>query len=290
MPTFETPRPITVHVDVVGDVRVDASDRTDTVVSVVPRDPSSSSDAKAARDTTVELTGDELLVRTPKHWKRFTPFGGSEIVEVTISVPTGSQLVASTGLGDIRTEGELGPCRVKSAMGDLRLDRTADLKATTAFGDITVDHVDGDAEVSTSSGDVRVGLVSGALVVKNSNGPTELGRIDGDLRVRSANGDILVERAGRSAVAKTANGDIRLHDVRNGSVVMETAAGDIEVGVRRGVAAWLDVNTRFGTVRNDLDAADGPAATDGTVEVRATTATGDITIRRAAGSDAATSG
>ena len=37
MPTFDTPHPISVHVDIVGDVRITASDRTDTVVTACAR-------------------------------------------------------------------------------------------------------------------------------------------------------------------------------------------------------------------------------------------------------------
>jgi hypothetical protein len=48
------------------------------------------------------------------------------------------------------------------------------------------------------------------------------------------------------------------------------------------VAAWLDLTTAFGTVRNELDTAEPPTADQDTIEVRARTAFGDITIRRAA--------
>jgi hypothetical protein len=56
----------------------------------------------------------------------------------------------------------------------------------------------------------------------------------------------------------------------------------VEVGIRDGVAAWLDLDTRFGKVHNDLDAAEQPAPGEETVEVRARTSFGDITVRRAA--------
>ena len=40
MPTFDTPEPITVTLELgVGDVRITASDRADTVVEVRPSDP-----------------------------------------------------------------------------------------------------------------------------------------------------------------------------------------------------------------------------------------------------------
>ena len=75
--------------------------------------------------------------------------------------------------------------------------------------------------------------------------------------------------------------------MERGKVVVETAAGELEVGIVPGVAVWLDVSTRFGSVRNSLDSADGPDRSEGTVEVRAQSSLGDIVIHRAS-VDAAT--
>ena len=64
MPTFDTPEPIAVTLDVgVGDIQVVASDRTDTVVDVRPSDPAKESDATAAEQTRVEYASGRLLVR-----------------------------------------------------------------------------------------------------------------------------------------------------------------------------------------------------------------------------------
>lgn len=52
-------------------------------------------------------------------------------------------------------------------------------------------------------------------------------------------------------------------------MVLHTYAGDLDVGIREGTAAWLDVNTMGGTVRNKLGAAGKPH-----------TYTGDAVIRR----------
>jgi hypothetical protein len=50
-----------------------------------------------------------------------------------------------------------------------------------------------------------------------------------------------------------------------------------------GVAAWLDLKTQFGRVQSNLEAATQPQVGEDTVEVRAQTAFGDITINRAPG-------
>ena len=57
MPTFATPEPITVSIELsVGDVRIVASDRTDTTVQVRPTDESRDLDVRDADQTRVEHT------------------------------------------------------------------------------------------------------------------------------------------------------------------------------------------------------------------------------------------
>jgi hypothetical protein len=271
-----------VTFDVIGDVRITASDRADTEVVVRPADPSKTADVRAAEQTTVECTNGGLLVRTPRHWRHYTPFGGSGTVAVAIDLPTGSQVTGDSAHGHLAADGELGECRLKTALGDIRLDRTATLRAVTGYGNVTVDHISGDAEITTGSGDVRVEAMQGAGAIRNSNGDTTIGEVGGDLRVKAANGDVSVGAAHGSVTARTANGDVRIAEARQGVIVVETAAGELAVGVREGTAAWLDVVTRFGAVRNTLDATDGPPPSGPTLQIRARTSVGDILIGRAA--------
>src|SRR5262249_31319234 len=116
--------------------------------------------------------------------------------------------------------------------------------------------------------------------VKNLNGRTWIGSVAGDAKVRSANGDVTIEDARGGVDVKTANGNIRLGQGTRGSVTIETAYGEVEVGVRQGTAAWIDANTKFGRVRNELTAADEPEASADTVQVHARTAFGDVLITR----------
>jgi DUF4097 and DUF4098 domain-containing protein YvlB len=282
MPTFPTPDPIMVTIDVTGDVRITASDRNDTVVAVRPGDPSKTADVKAAEQTTVEYLDGRLMIKTPKDWRRYTPFGGRETIDVTVELPTGSQVTADSALGHFSADGQLGECRIKTAMGNIRIDQTGPLRATTGYGNVTVDRVVGSAELKTGSGEIRSEVIEGTAVIKNSNGDTTIGDVTGELRAKAANGDVSVGRAHASVAVKTANGDVRIAEVRSGTIVVETATGDLEVGIREGTAAWLDVVTRFGSVHNTLDtgAPPTPAPSKATVEVRARTSAGNIVIGR----------
>jgi DUF4097 and DUF4098 domain-containing protein YvlB len=278
MPTFSTPEPIHVILDLAaGDARLSAEDRRDTVVEVVPRDPSRRADVRTAEQTRVELSDGRLVVRTPRQGLSLTKGGA---VDVTIALPAGSRVEGHTGAGELRADGTLADCDFKSGVGAIRLGTTGALRVASGAGDIAVERAAGDVTVKTGSGAVQVGHVGQHAVIKNGNGTTTLGDVGGDVRITAANGDIAVGRAGRSVVAKTANGSVRVGEVAEGSVELNTAYGNLEVGVAEGTAARLDVRTHFGAVRRELEATDAPPPSAPTVTIRGRTAYGDIVIRR----------
>jgi DUF4097 and DUF4098 domain-containing protein YvlB len=129
---------------------------------------------------------------------------------------------------------------------------------------------------------MRIRKIEGTATVKNADGNTTIEEVSGELRFSSANGDISVGQAHTSVTAKIAHGNIRIGEVMRGSIQLETSYGGLEVGIRKGTAAWLQVGTRYGSVRNSLSAYDGPKQPDETVEVRAHTNYGDITIHHSA--------
>ncbi|CAL9659786.1 DUF4097 family beta strand repeat-containing protein [Streptomyces sp. Tu 3180] len=278
MPSFDTPEAIsaTTHVEA-GSIQFTAGDRLDTAVEVRPRDPKKDLDVRAADQTEVTYASGVLTVRTPKPHL----FGRTGVVDVTVELPTGSRIDVTGAWTQVLGEGRLGEVRVKTSSGDVRLDTTGPLKLTASHGSITVDRVEGRAEITTSSGSLRVGLVDGPAVLKNSHGTTTVDAATGELRVSGANGDIEIRRAEDSVTATTAHGTLRVGEVARGTVQLETNYGAIEVGVREGTAAWLDVSSTSGQVRNTLTTSGTPQETEDTVKVRARTRHGNIDIRRA---------
>ncbi|MGN6378186.1 MAG: DUF4097 family beta strand repeat-containing protein [Gaiellales bacterium] len=284
MQTFQTPNPIAVDVELgVGDIRIEASERGDTIVEVLPSDPEKPGDVSAAEQTRVDFAGDRLVVKGPRGWRQWMPRGGDDSIDVRISLPEGSRFRGDTGLSRLRATGRLGDVEYRTSAGEIDVESAGAAALRTGAGDLTVDHAAGNVTASTGSGSVRIGAVRGSAVVKNSNRDTWIGDVAGDLRVKAANGSISVDRAHATVAASTANGDVRLGEIESGSVVAQTSLGKIEIGVRTGVAAWLDLDTKFGRVVNGLDDAERPDAGEDTVEVRARTSFGDITIRRASG-------
>ena len=265
MPHFETPQPISVELNLrLANVRVTAGERADTIVRVRPRQSAKRDDVTAAEQTRVAYADGRLLVKRSRRLREWNPFNVGGSIDVEIELPAGSQLSGRTVAGEFHCTGALGRCELKSGVGN-----------------ITVERVAGDAELATGTGEVRAGEVDGSAVIRNSNGDTQVREVGGDLRVKAANGHIDVENSHGSLNARTANGWIRVGTIHRGPLVAKTAAGHIDVGIAGGAAASLNLHTRHGHVRNDLDATDVHESGDGgRAEVRATTGWGDITIRR----------
>ncbi|MGW0006982.1 hypothetical protein ACWDT6_24515 [Nocardia grenadensis] len=211
MPTFETPEPVAVIVEILsGEVTVAATDRTDTVVTVRPANESAKGDSRAAEQTRIDFTAGTLRVITPRDWRTYTPFGGNPSIVVTIEVPTGSRLKGTTAVGRMMGTGELGRCDLEVAAGDIVVERPADsVTAKTAKGDIRIgEAVRGELRLETSMGELEVGIGPGSAVrleagarhgtVLNRMQPAGPAASNGELvRVYAHNsyGDIIVRHA-----------------------------------------------------------------------------------------------
>ncbi|MFI7638502.1 DUF4097 family beta strand repeat-containing protein [Nonomuraea sp. NPDC049400] len=278
MPTFETPEPIAVTIDIeAGHVRIHAGDRVDTVVDVRPRDEFEDADVQAAVLTRIEYADGRLLVQAPANKIR-SLFGRPTSIDVTIELPSGSRVDAKA-CADFSSEGRIGETTIDTAAGHIHLDQTSSLRLRTAAGDISVSRSAGHADVNTSSGKISIGAIDGTAVAKTSHGDIAVGEATGDVQLNTANGDITIDRAQAAVGAKTAHGNIRVGEVVRGAVVLETNRGQVELGVRQGTTARLDVHAKRGSVHNGLND-DGPEQPGETVELRARTGNGDIVIRR----------
>jgi DUF4097 and DUF4098 domain-containing protein YvlB len=237
----------------------------------------------------VSFAGNRLEVRTrrPKRsfLERFKWRAHSGAITVTIDVPTGSTVHGEAAMGALHARGRLGECQFKTAAGDIRLEEAAAVRLDTAFGLINVGRVAGRVDACTAHGQVRIDHIEGSAKVKNLSGEIEIGGAAGGLQLTGVNGDICVDRALSDVTATTVNGSVRIGEVRRGVVALETSSGCIEVGVREGTAAHLDVRSLVGSVHNSLRDADGPGSAGSTVKVRARTHFGAIEVRRALADD-----
>jgi DUF4097 and DUF4098 domain-containing protein YvlB len=285
---FKTPSPIAVTLDLyVADVRFAVSDRTDTIVEVRPSDPDKAADIKAAENTRVEYDDATrtLSIISKKPRNRFVNFSSKrpESIDVVIQLPTDSDVRGEAALGDFQSDGALGAVVLKTDLGAVRLAETGPLTLRSGAGVITVEGVSGSAEVHSSSSDIRIGAVDGTADVSNSNGKVRIGVVTGPASIKASNGSVSVDRALSDIAAASSNGGVRIGEVVRGKVSATSKNGGVEVGVREGSAAWLDLHTDLGRVYNELTSSDAPDAGEpvDTVEIHAGTKLGDVTIRRA---------
>jgi len=261
MPTFDTPEPIAVRIEAAaGSVRLTATDRNDTVVTVRAHDESRAADVRAADQTQVHYDNGKLTVSARRGFALFR--GGA--VDIDIALPSRSRVKASAASADVRAEGALADCKIASASGDVDLDVVdGNLKAATASGSVSVRGISGNASVATASGNATIGEVDGDLAFKAASGDLSVARLSGGLRAQTASGSVTVTTAVR------------------GAITASTSSGEVAVGVVEGTAARLDLVTGSGAVTNLLEYADGPAEGDDTLLIHVRTGSGDIDIHRA---------
>jgi DUF4097 and DUF4098 domain-containing protein YvlB len=282
MPTYTTPNPIDLAINVqVGRIDIIASDRADTVVTVTASSESKPIDHRGVEQTKITFGDDRLSIVGPKPRISWIGSGPYESVDVKVELPSGSRLAAELAVGNVRTTGRLGATRIKAATGTVDVDASGDLWLRAGHGGTTVGTVDGGLDVTAAYGQIRVGSVSGDSLLKASYGGIKVGEAGGELEAKLSYGDLEVTKALGSVTGKTAFGDIHLVEVSSGSIQVHSGYGQLVIGVKTGVSAWLDLSSKVGHVRNELEGENAPLPSEQTVSVRARTQGGDITIRRA---------
>ncbi|RLP82692.1 MULTISPECIES: DUF4097 family beta strand repeat-containing protein [unclassified Micromonospora] len=216
MPNFDTPTPISAVLDIpAGRVQFIAADRADTTVEVLPADASKARDVKVAEQTTVEYRDGVLRIKASA---KNQILGNSGSIEVTVQLPTNSQVTAKTASAEFRAVGRFGDVAYDGAHGTIKIDEAASLRLATAAGDISVGRLNGPGEISTVKGDIHITeAVRGTVVLRTQAGNvsigaargvsasldagTTLGRIDNSLMNTAGTADLTIH-------ATTAHGDI----------------------------------------------------------------------------------
>ena len=277
MPAFDTPGPIAATVVVAGaQVRVTASDRTDTVVMVEPVDKASKKDVKVASRTKVDFAGGHLSVKTTVSGDK----DGS--VAITIGLPASSSLVAYLTHSDVHADGSFGECELHMASGQVRLDRINALQANIAAGEVAIGHIAGRADIDGAAFAMRISEVKEPVKLSSSGGQTWIGHASADLDLSSGSGGFDIDRADGSVTAKTGDGPIRIGRLTRGQAELLNGSGNIEVGIGEGTEARVDATSERGSVRNSVPPQENPEASGNMVTLRARTRHGDIIIQRAA--------
>jgi DUF4097 and DUF4098 domain-containing protein YvlB len=244
--TFSTPGKVKVEINIpAGNVDIETVDGDTTSVQLAVSGRDADEHEGEAK---IELhrRGDryEVIVAARKGGFSFR----SREYDVRITTPPGADIEASVASADIEGRGRYGEVRIQSASGDIEFEELA-----------------GQARIDSASGDIELRQVDSA-------------------KVNSASGDLRIDNVANGADVNTASGDVELRSVRAGEVKLNSASGDLEIGIAGGSRLWVEAQSLSGDTSSELDLESGvPIESDEgpLVELKARTLSGDINVRRA---------
>jgi DUF4097 and DUF4098 domain-containing protein YvlB len=266
---FPTSEPVRLFAELgAGRVAVHAAAIAVSTVHVEGRD---------AEQVRVECAGRQLSVIGPKH--RGLVFGDAARLDITITVPVGSQVSAKTGSADLDLDGELAAVQLRTGSGDIRVElATGAAVLETGSGTIRLGEAGADLRIKSGSGDVSIGSAARTVGASTGSGDVEIGTTRGAVKVKTGSGTLRVTNAGGDVSLSTGSGDLEIRSAGSGRITGKGASGDIKVEIPAGVPVWTDVSTVSGKLTSTLRGAGQPGEGQQHVEVRARTASGDIML------------
>ncbi len=268
---FDTPEPIDLYVENGrGMVDVTATDTIETTVRIT---------GERAEEYDVRDLDGRIAIIAPSRSGAF--FGKDPRAEIVVEVPTSSGLMAKVGSSDVATHGRFADTRIESGSGDIALDVVdGSTVVQSGSGDVLVEHLAGDARIKSGSGDIRVNRADADLLVTTGSGDVHVDGAGGELAIKTGSGDAVVGSLAGEVVFTTGSGDLVVGEAGSGRVTAKTASGDVRIGVVAGTPVWTDVRTASGRLTSSLPSTGEPAEDQPFLEVRATTASGDVTFHQ----------
>ena len=282
--TFQTPGETRLDIRLgAGEVRIETAEVQETTVVLEPLRDNDASRA-AIENARVELRnrgkGHEVVIDVRDRGRGI--FRNAEVL-IAVTGPEGTSVESKSGSADVEGHGRFGSVEVETGSGDVEFGEIAgDAHVNAASGDVQLGSIGGDVRVNTASGDVQIREIGGEAKINSASGDVIIREVRGELSVNSASGDVLVREAASTVGLNTASGDQEIGSVTTGKVTLKSASGDLKVGIREGTSLWVDARSRSGEVRSELPVSELPPDGNGpSVELRANTMSGDITVARA---------
>ncbi len=232
---------------------------------------------------TMERQGDLLVlrVREPEQGRtRVSVDAGpwrtrrSIEIELTIAVPSRVRVEGETTRGGFDAVGLAQALSLLSTSGDIKLSQLlGPARVQTTSGDVTLRDLAQGATVRVTAGDVDAVEVAGPLTIRATSGDLSAQQAHGGVRFETSTGDVEVHGVEGSVMVSTSAGDVDVSAAAADSCVIETASGDIAVGLVRAPRV-VQVRSSSGSVRIDL-----PPGVGGALDLQ--TASGAIQVKSA---------
>ncbi len=232
---------------------------------------------------TMERSGDQLVfrVREPERsgtrvnvdagpWR----FRRSTEVERTVAVPARARIECETARGDFDAVGLSQPISLVATSGDIELSQlTGPARVQTTSGDVTLRDLGQPATVRVTAGDVDAVDVAGPLTIRATSGDVTARGVKGGVRLETSTGDVSASDVTGTVLISTSAGEVELDGASADSCSVETASGDIVVGLTTG-PRWVQVRSSSGAVELRM-----PQGSGGALDLQ--TATGTLQVKSA---------
>jgi DUF4097 and DUF4098 domain-containing protein YvlB len=130
------------------------------------------------------------------------------------------------------------------------------LHASTGNGDVTIEKASNDLDISSGNGDVRITMTAGQVNVSTGNGELEIDGATGPVRANTGNGRVYVTTASGPVTARTGNGeiDVKMKALSSPSdMQFTTGNGSVTVALPSSFNGEIDASTGNGEFRSDFE-------------------------------------
>lgn len=168
------------------------------------------------------------------------------------------------------------------------------LHASTGNGDVLVEKASNDVDIASGNGDIRISLTAGRVTASTGNGELEISGATGPVQANTGNGRVYVTTATGPVEANTGNGeiDVTMKALSNTSdMQFNTGNGSITVALPGSFNGEVDASTGNGEFSSDFEIrvigrlnphhVRGTIGTGGGQLIRMTTGSGRLELRKA---------
>jgi len=260
-----------------GDVQVEAgaagTGSLSALITAYGETPAEASERLARAKVVVERLPAGVRIRVEPEQDEYKR-GGIQMnvaprFDLKLRIPENVKLAFELSSGDITTRGPIGPSRLSSSYGDLKVgEASGNLTLSTSSGDIDVGNVEKAQELDarssygevaarkiaadkiilhSSSGDVQLvdGTCSAAELV-SQYGDVKLARVSGKVEARTSSGAVEgQELGGQEALLSSGYGDVTLKHFK-GSAQLSSSSGDVHGS---GLSGTCEAKSGYGEVK-----------------------------------------
>lgn len=143
-----------------------------------------------------------------------------------------------------------------SARLTVALPRGVRLAASTGNGDVSVERAGNDVEIRTGNGDVRISTTAGQVSANTGNGEVDIRGATGPVSANTGNGRVTVVTASGPVNARSGNGeiDVRMQSLSSAAdMTFSTGNGAVTVALPRDYSGEIDASTGHGEFRSDFE-------------------------------------